>query len=614
MNIFKKLSDTIKRKFVEVLDCSAWQIKSDQGWTDIKTINKTEEYQRYIIKFESGNYLECADNHIIIDKDYNEVFAKDSLGKEILTEYGTDIVTEIIETDIHENMYDFELSEDSNHLYYSNGILSHNTTLMTIYALWLANFNPDQLIIILAHKEAMAKEIFGRIKLAYTELPNWIKEPVDGEWNDMSAKFKNGSRIVASPTSENAIRGQSASCLILDEFAFVEESIAKPFWAAVTPTLIAAPNAKLFVSSTPNGTDNVFYDLVQRAEEGRNNFQVERVIWSDVPGRGAAWKKNVIETELNGDVDRFEQEYECRFLGSHNSAFPIRVFEQMKEDIKEPIETMYDGCLNIWRMPETNRVYTMGIDVAEGLGKDASVIQIFDITELDNIDQVAMYYSSLIDPTDFATVILEIAKMYGNPIMSVERNGIGVDLCNKLYYDHNYPHFVNYGVAKSSSKNFRPGVISTNNTKAPAVVNMKTWLCNNWAVKIHDRRFIEELGHFQKKTNNVWCAERGHHDDIVMATVWALNVLHRNLVEEYFIVEEWTAQKLPIKVYNKFTYEIDKNFKSENLHKDIEGYRVAPLLFSKTRFSLHMGGPFDEDLLEASREDLELMGWQELSF
>ena len=613
MNIFKKLSDTIRRKFVEILDCSGWQIKSDQGWTDIKTINKTEEYQRYIIKFKSGNQLECADTHIIIDKDYNEVFAKDSLGKEILTEYGTDIVVEIIETDIYENMYDFELADDSNHLYYSNGILSHNTTLMTIYALWLANFKSDQLIIILAHKETMAKELFSRIKLAYTELPNWIKIAVDGEWNDMSAKFANGSRIIASPTSENAIRGQSASCLILDEFAFVEESIAKPFWAAVTPTLIAAPNAKLFVSSTPNGTDNVFYNLVQRAEEGRNNFTVEKVIWSDVPGRGAAWKKNVIESELNGDVDRFEQEYECRFLGSHNSAFPIRIFEQMKEDIKEPIETMYDGCLNIWRMPETNRVYTMGIDVAEGLGKDASVIQIFDITELNNIDQVAMYYSSLIDPTDFATVVLEIAKMYGNPVMSVERNGIGVDLCNKLYYDHNYPHFVNYGVAKSSSKNFRPGVISTNNTKAPAVVNMKTWLCNNWAVKIHDRRFIEELGHFQKKTNNVWRAERGYHDDIVMATVWALNVLHRNLVEEYFIVEEWSAQKLPIKVYNKFTYEIDKNFKSENLYKDIEGYRVSPILFSKTRFNLHMGGPFDEDLLDASREELELMGWQELN-
>ena len=74
MNILKKLSDTIRRKFVEIFDCSMWQIESDQGWTDIDTINKTEEYQRFIIKFESGNTLECADNHIIITEDYDEVF------------------------------------------------------------------------------------------------------------------------------------------------------------------------------------------------------------------------------------------------------------------------------------------------------------------------------------------------------------------------------------------------------------------------------------------------------------------------------------------------------------------------------------------------------------
>jgi hypothetical protein len=486
---------------------------------------------------------------------------------------------------------------------------------MTIYALWLANFYPDQLIIILAHKEKMAKEIFSRIKLAYSELPNWVKEPVDNEWNDLSAKFANGSRIITSPTSANAIRGQSASCIILDEFAFVDDSIARDFWTAVTPTLIMAPDAKMFVSSTPNGTDNIFYELYARSEQGKNNFKAERVIWSDIPGRDAKWKKNVIETELNGDTDRFEQEYECRFLGSSNSAFPIRVFEQLKLDVREPIQVLYEGNLNIWELPQQNRVYTMGVDVAEGLGKDASVIQIFDITDLTKIEQVAMYHSNLIDPTDFTAVVADVAHMYGNPILSVERNNTGVDVCNRLYYDMNYPHFVNYGTAKSSSKNFRPGIISTNNVKAPAVVNMKTWLCNNWAVKMHDRRFMEELGHFQKKSNNVWQAERGHHDDIIMATVWALNVLHRNLVEECFIVESYNVQKMPLKVYNKFQYEIDKNFKSENMHKDIEDYpRMPAVLFGRTSFNLHMGGPLDENINDATLEDLELMGWRELGF
>lgn len=144
---------------------------------------------------------------------------------------------------------------------------------------------------------------------------------------------------------------------------------------------------------------------------------------------------------------------------------------------------------------------------------------------------------------------------------------------------------------------------------------MKTWLCNNWSVKIHDRRFSEELSHFIKKTNNVWQAERGYHDDIIMATVWALNVLHRNLVEDYFIVEKFNAQKMPIRVFNKFRYEIDPNFKSENMHEDIKDYPHIPaILFGRSRYSLHMGGPFDEDLLDATREDLELMGWKEMEF
>ena len=231
------------------------------------------------------------------------------------------------------------------------------------------------------------------------------------------------------------------------------------------------------------------------------------------------------------------------------------------------------------------------------------------------VRHLPMYHSKLVDPTDFVTIILEIAKMYGNPTMSVERNGIGAEVCNKLYYDFNYPHFVNFGVAKSSSKNFRPGVISTNNVKAPAVVNMKSWLCNNWSVKMHDRRFVEELGHFQKKTNNVWQAERGYHDDIVMATVWALNVLRRELVEDYFIVEEWTAQKMPVKVYSKFTYEIDPLFKSENIHEDVESYtRMPAILFGSAGFKYKAGGPFDNDIFEASREELELMGWREVEF
>lgn len=411
MNLFKKLSDNVIRKFVEVLDCSGWQIKSDQGWTDIKTINKTVEYQKYILHFKSGRKLECADEHIIIDKNYEEVFAKDSIGKEILTEDGTDVVIYVEKTDEWENMYDFELAENSNHLYYSNGVLSHNTTLMTIYALWLAMFHPDQNIVIIANKNATAKEIFGKIRLAYLELPNWIKEPAE-VFNELSLRLTNGSRITTSPTTDAAIRGQSVSCLILDEFAFVDDTIATPFWSAVTPTLVTNPDAKLFIASTPNGVGNKFHELVERAKSKKSDFKIEKVIWSDVPGRGAAWKKKVIDTELNGDIDMFEQEYECKFLGSAKSAFPPKVFDQLEADACEPIKTMYEGTLSIYKFPELNRIYTMGVDVAEGIGKDASVINVFDVTDLENIEQVAMYWSNIIDTVSFTQIVLDVAKMY----------------------------------------------------------------------------------------------------------------------------------------------------------------------------------------------------------
>ena len=41
------------------------------------------------------------------------------------------------------------------------------TTMMTIYALWIACFNQDQRILIVANKEGTALEIMSRIRMAY---------------------------------------------------------------------------------------------------------------------------------------------------------------------------------------------------------------------------------------------------------------------------------------------------------------------------------------------------------------------------------------------------------------------------------------------------------------
>ena len=125
-----ELSDNTYRKFIESIDISDYQVETDEGFVDIVAIHTTVPYVKYIIKTDDGLCLECADKHILFKIDHEEVYAEDiDVGDEIITENGISIVTHVENTGIMENMYDLELSENSDHRYYTNGILSHNTLI-----------------------------------------------------------------------------------------------------------------------------------------------------------------------------------------------------------------------------------------------------------------------------------------------------------------------------------------------------------------------------------------------------------------------------------------------------------------------------------------------------
>lgn len=432
------------------------------------------------------------------------------------------------------------------------------STLMTIYALWLANFFRDQAIIICAHKGETARMLFERIKLAYKELPNWLKEPVI-EWNKSSMRLENGSSIVTTNTTAEGPRGNSLSCLILDEFAFVAPEIAQQFWTAVTPTLANNPEARMFVSSTPNGIGNMFHTLCSQAERGENEFVLQKVLWNDVPGRDEEWKKRTIKNDCLGDEEMFAQEYECKFRGASNSPFPQQTFDKISKDISDPILRDMDGYLKMWKLPEDDRVYVMGVDTSEGVGLDSSVVQVLDITDLNKIEQVACYANNRIDPTAFTEVVEQIAIMYGRPVMAVERNGCGGQVCDRLYIDRAYPHFVCHG--NDNNKRSRAGINSSQNTRGPAVTNMKYWLSDKRQVIIHDADFLESLYHFVRTNTGRWEAEKNYHDDLEMALTWALYPLHRDLVKTYFTVVGELENGKPERVMNRFRYVLNPDDK-----------------------------------------------------
>lgn len=118
------------KKFIKTWNIEDYEIETDTGWVDIVSLHETIPYEIYQIKTSLGKELKCADNHILFDENYNEIFVKDlTIGSKIITSDGIENIIYIENTYQKETMFDFELPENSNHRYFTNNILSHNTLL-----------------------------------------------------------------------------------------------------------------------------------------------------------------------------------------------------------------------------------------------------------------------------------------------------------------------------------------------------------------------------------------------------------------------------------------------------------------------------------------------------
>ena len=122
------ISDTVSRKFVDSVDVQDYEILTDSGWHDCVAVHKTVEYTVWRVKTENHE-LRCADDHIMFMEGMREVFAKDlKPGDVIITEDGAERVLSVQQVEASENMFDVELADDTEHRYYTNGILSHKNT------------------------------------------------------------------------------------------------------------------------------------------------------------------------------------------------------------------------------------------------------------------------------------------------------------------------------------------------------------------------------------------------------------------------------------------------------------------------------------------------------
>ena len=390
------------------------------------------------------------------------------------------------------------------------------STTTCAFILWYIIFHSDKTVALLANKGDTAREILGKIQLAYQHLPIWLQQGVK-EWNKGSMELENGSRVLAAATSTDAIRGYSINLLFIDEAAFIENWDS--FFTSVYPTISSGSESKIILVSTPNGL-NHFYSIWVNSIEKRNQYASIRVAWQNVPGRDEKWKEDTLAA-MNFDTEKFEQEYCCEFMGSSGT---LIAGWKLKELVHQNPIVEKEGLMQ-YQQPQKDKVYVMVCDVSRGKGLDYSAFQLMDVTQMP-YQQVCVYRSNNIGPADYVEVIHRVAKAYNNASVLIEVNDIGEQVSHSLHYDFGYENVLFTENAGRSGKritsgfggsNIDKGIRTTKIVKSIGCSIIKLLVEQNQIV-LNDFHTISEFSTFSKKANS-FEAEPGKHDDLVMCLV-----------------------------------------------------------------------------------------------
>ena len=392
---------------------------------------------------------------------------------------------------------------------------SGKSVTVTAFMLWLVLFHPEQSIAILANKERLARDLLGKIQLAYEHLPLWLQQGVL-EWNKGSLLLENQSKIIAAATSSSAVRGGSYNLLFLDEFAFINDNIASEFFASVYPTISSGKDSRVIIVSTPKGM-NHFYKMWIDAQEGRSSYQPIEIVWNEVPGRDLGFKEETIKNTSN---EQWMQEFECEFLGSTNTLINPAKLRQLV--FLNPIQS--DGSMKIYKEPEENHYYCMVADTSRGVGLDQSAFIVYDVTQLP-YEVVATYKNKDISPLMYPEVLARVGKKYNNAYIMVEVNDIGQQVADILHYELEYENMMMSAVKGRSgqvvgggfSKNILYGVRTTKSVKRIGCSNLKD-IIENDKLLVQDADIIMELSNFVQRGSS-YAAEDGQHDDLAMCCV-----------------------------------------------------------------------------------------------
>lgn len=385
------------------------------------------------------------------------------------------------------------------------------STLTAAYTLWMALFQEDKNILVIATKLSVAQNFIEKIKTAVSYLPKWLLLTDYKYETKTLLHFTNGSKIKAVPTSPDAGRSEALSLCIVDECAIIRDFA--DIWTSLYSTLQTGGDAILI--STPLGVGNKYHELCVGAENGTNSFNLIKLPWNVHPEHDDKW---FAEETKNMSQRQIAQELMCDFNSSGNTFFNNTELDKISIGIRSPIQK--DGPdYNLWHWDYYNpkHEYLISADVSRGDAGDFSAFHVFNTTK--GI-QVAEFLGKL-PPDQLAILLAETGRRFGDATICVEQNALGYTVNLKLvenkyqnlYYTSEKSKFEAQYYGKNDISKI--GFETTTETRSKILTKLEEVIRKD-KVLFQSSRFYDQTKVFINK-NGKPQAQKGKSDDLILS-------------------------------------------------------------------------------------------------
>jgi hypothetical protein len=265
-----------------------------------------------------------------------------------------------------------------------------------------------------------------------------------------------------------------------------------------------------------------------------------------------AWRRWAIANKCEGDERRFLQEFpsnpEEAFLTSGRPVFdmgaiarqpaskPSITGELVEERIGPKTQIMVEpsgddrGLLRVWRKPEPNQRYVIGLDACKGIDANSGTgsadpdYAVAHVLEADSGEQVAMMRGR-IEPAEFGRQVWALMRFYNYAFCVPDADSFGVAVIEELLRQQVPGELLYRRKRDASDQQSTPlqylGFITTVTSK-PQVISDLQMALRQRAITVRDPITLAELRSFVFKPNGTTAAEEGAHDDTVMALALAV--------------------------------------------------------------------------------------------